>query len=167
MLIKDKELFLKYAIPCGRVLVNRGTLEKKTLQNLYTKVLNKKEPKTDLSECFPVATKMCEILAKEMGKPFIDKEVIEKYFLFEHKKAVERRVKLFQDIPEECVVHPGKVLQVNKDQILVNTPLGERIIRNDFLPEIRRNDWISIHYDYAIQKLPTERARRILNWLRK
>ena len=165
--IADKELFLKYAIPCGRVLVERGTLDSKVLERLHRNVTYERDIRERVEECFPVASKMTSIIARRMGKDSVDAEVIRKYFLLEHKKAVDWRARLFPDIrKEECIVYPARVLEAG-NKIVVNTPVGERAVRDDFVKGLKRNDWVTVHYDFVGEMIDRKTAERMLRGIRE
>ena len=139
--IKDKELFLRYAIPCGDVLVKRGELRHDLLQELNDSVANGQEIDMPVGKIFKVASRMCTILAKRMGKSEIDAEVIRRYFLLEHEKAIEWRKKLRPDISvKDCLVYPGKVLKIDFDKALVKTPLGEAMLTRLQMPAMQQDN---------------------------
>ncbi len=105
---------------------------------------------------------MCTLLARDMGKKEIDRDVIRRYFLFEHGKAVMWRSRFFPDVnPRDCLVYPARVLD-SRDRLMLRTPLGERIAKNSFETELRRNDWVSIHYDQIAERIDAETAKRML-----
>jgi len=152
--IRDKELFLRYAIPCGEVLVRRGEVEGELLHKLNDAVKNRTELDYPVEEVFKVAARMCTIIARQMGKGEIDDEVIRRYFLVEHENAIRWRQKVRPELKlEDCLVYPGRVLRIDSENILVKTPLGERMLRNDFAEGIKVNDLVSVHYDYIAEKL--------------
>lgn len=160
--ITDKELFLRYAIPCGEVLVKRGSLDPKLLKKAERIVTDGKTANIDPAKMFPTAAKMCTLIAHKMGKKTINQEVIRRYFLFEHEKAVRWRMKIYPDVmPEKCIVYPARVLR-SGELLLVNTPVGKRILDTRFAPEAKRGDWVSAHYSYAPEKIPSETAKRML-----
>ncbi|MCX6814529.1 MAG: hypothetical protein NTY20_02695 [Candidatus Aenigmarchaeota archaeon] len=160
--IVDKELFLRYAIPCGEVLVKRGSLDPKLLKKAERIVTDGKTANIDPAKMFPTAAKMCTLIAHRMGKKEIDAEVIRRYFLFEHEKAVRWRMKIYPDIiPEKCIVYPARVLR-SGELLLVNTPTGKKILDTRFAPEVKRGDWVSTHYSYAPEKISSETAKRML-----
>ncbi len=160
--IADKELFLRYAIPCGEVLVKRGSLDSKLLKKAEKIVTDGKAANIKPEEMFPTAAKMCTIIAHRMGKKTIDQEVIRRYFLFEHEKAVRWRMKLYPDvIPEKCIVYPARVLR-SGELLLVNTPAGKKILDMRFAPEVKRGDWVSTHYSYASEKISGETAKKMM-----
>ncbi len=162
MEIENKELFLRYAIPCGEVLVRRGDLREEMLKKLRDKIEMKRDIGLPVGRLFPVAGKMCSILAKNMGKERIDDDVIRKYFLHEHEKAIKWRSLFFKDIDlKECMVKPGRVMEAGKTVVL-NTPLGKRVIDKNFEPELKRNDWVSMHYDHICEKLPKEEVKKLM-----
>jgi hydrogenase maturation factor len=160
--IVDKELFLRYAIPCGEVLVNRGSLDPKLLKKAERIVTDGKTANIDSGKMFPTAAKMCTLIAHKMGKKAIDAAVIRRYFLFEHEKAVRWRMKLYPDVaPEKCIVFPARVLR-SGELLLVNTPSGKKILDTRFAPEVKRGDWVATHYSYASEKIPSETAKKML-----
>ena len=161
--IEDKELFLKYAIPCGQVLVRRGTLDGAVLQELNRRMVDGSAIKGDIGKYFPVAAKMTSIIATEMGKEMVDSEVIRRYFLSEHDKAVKWRASIFPDIPvDECMIQPGRVIKTTGDNIIINTPNGEKLFRKDFIPEARRGDMVTLHYDFASEITDRDSFRKLV-----
>ena len=166
--IRDKELFLRYAIPCGEVLVKRGELRHDLLRELNDSVANGQEIDMPVGNIFKVASRMCTILAKRMGKTEIDAEVIRRYFLLEHEKAIVWRKKVRPDISvKDGLVYPGKVLKIDFDKALVKTPLGEAMLRNDFTPGLRPGDQVSTHYDRVSEKLKREHMDSMLKQRRR
>ncbi len=160
--MSNKELFLRYAIPCGEVLVKRGDLNREVLKKLDERTRDGKDTKLPVEKYFPVAGKMCEILASRAGKSRIDEEDIRRYFLREHDKAIRWRRLFFKDVNlKECLVKPGRVMKAGEKTVL-NTPLGRRVLEKNFEPEIRRNDWVSFHYDHICERLSSEQAKSML-----
>ncbi len=161
--IENKELFLRYAVPCGEVLVKRGELKKEFLQTLHDSVIYRQDIDLPVEKFFPVASRMCSILARRMGKRTIDDEVIRKYFLIEHEKAILWRRQIKPDINvKECRVYPGRVIKVYSDNALVKTPLGEVMLRTDFVKNLKPGDWITKHYDYITEKIKTSYINKML-----
>lgn len=161
--IKDKELFLRYAIPCGEVLVRRGELKEELLNELKESVEHGEEIDAPVGDIFKVATRMCTILAKRMGKTEIDDEVIRRYFMLEHEKAILWRKQVRPEIDvKECMVYPGRVLKIDFDKALVQTPLGEAMLKNDFTPGLHKGDLVSTHYDFVSEKIKKAHARKMM-----
>lgn len=161
--IKDKELFLRYAIPCGEVLVNRGELREELLAKLNDSVRKKEETDIPIENVFKVAARMCTILAKQMGKKEIDSEVIRRYFMIEHEKAIRWRKQIRPELKvSDCLVYPGRILKMGNDSILVKTPLGEKLFRNDFAEGLKTKDWVSVHYDYVAEKIKADHVNKML-----
>jgi len=160
--IKDRELFLRYAVPCGEVLVKRGEVGEDLLKQLNNSVKNREEINYPVEDVFKVASRMCTIIAKKMGKNEIDAEVIRRYFLIEHESAIRWRQQIRPELKlEECLVHPGRVLKLGDENVLVKTPLGERMFRNDFAQNLRPKDWVSVHYDYVAEKISENHVNRM------
>jgi len=162
--IKDRELFLKYAIPCGEVLVDRGELKQRLLNKMKDSVIDQKELNCDIENTFKVATRMCTILGANMGKSEIDEEVIRKYFLHEHEKAIQWRMQIKPDVvPERCRVYPGRVVSENNKGVLLNTPLGRVVAKTDFMDSLKTGDWVSMHYSRIAEKIPKKEADSMIN----
>lgn len=161
--IRDKDLFLRYAVPCGEVLVKRGDLKAELLRKFNDSVKHKQGVEYPIEDVFKVATRMCTILAKRMGKKEIDSEVIRRYFLLEHDKAIQWRKQIKPDINiKECSVKPSKVLEIHDDKIRVMTRLGEMMCRPDFVRNLRINEWVSVHYDYIDERLKPHHVNKML-----
>jgi hydrogenase maturation factor len=97
-----------------------------------------------------------------MGKNEIDAEVIRRYFLIEHENAIRWRKQVKPELKlEECVVYPGRVMKIGNENVLVRTPLGERMFRKDFAESIKAKDWVSVHYDYISEKINEGYANRM------
>jgi hypothetical protein len=152
--ISDRELFLRYAVPCGEVLVRRGEVREELLRNLNDSVKNKGNIDYPIEDVFKVASRMCTIVAKRMGKNEIDAEVIRRYFMVEHENAILWRKQIRPELKlEECLVYPGRVLKMGTENMLVKTPLGEKLYRNDFARDLKPKDWVSVHYDYVAERI--------------
>jgi hypothetical protein len=161
--IRDKELFLRYAIPCGEVLVKRGELKEELLKGLNDSVKNREEIEIPIENVFKVATRMCTILARQMDKKEIDSEVIRRYFLIEHEKAIKWRKQIKPDLKiSECLVYPGRILRIDPDRILVKTKHGGKFFRDDFAEGLRKKDWVSTHYDYIAEKIKADHINKML-----
>ena len=140
--IKGRELFLKYAIPCGDVLVDRGELKQRLLDKMKGSVVDQKELNYDIENVFKVATRMCTILGTKMGKKEIDEDVIRRYFLHEHEKAIQWRMQIKPDVvPENCRVYPGRIVNENSKGVLLNTPLGRVVAKDEFIDRLKTEGW--------------------------
>ena len=137
--IKNKDLFLRYAVPCGEVLVRRGEVKEELLRQLNDSVKYGQPVDYPIGDVFKVASRMCTIIAKQMGKDAIDDEVIRRYFLVEHENAIRWRKQVRPELKlEECLVYPGRVLKIADEGLLVKTPLGERVFRGDFAEGLKK-----------------------------
>ena len=165
--IRNKELFLRYAIPCGEVLVRRGELGKELLGSLNAAVANGQEIGIPVEDIFKVASRMCTIIAKRSGKAEIDDEVIRRYFLVEHEKAILWRKSIHPDLSvADCRVYPGKVLRVDGDAALVMTPMGVKRLRTDFEGSLGKGDSVSTHYSYIPERISKAHMQRLMSKFR-
>ncbi len=160
--ITNRDLFLRYAVPCGEVLARRGEVRKELLGQLNDSVKERQETDIPIESVFKVASRMCTIIARQMGKSAIDDEVIRRYFMVEHENAILWRMQVRPELKlEECLVYPGRVLKIGDEGILVKTPLGERMFRPDFAAGLKANDWVSVHYDYVSEKIRESHVNRM------
>lgn len=161
--IKDKELFLRYAIPCGGVLVDRGSVSQKTMDQLKGDLLSGRPIGQDLGKIFQVGVRMLNLLAYRRGKTAIDQNTIRRYFWFEHPDCVREQAKTHPDVvPEQCIVLPARVLKAGKET-LVRTPLDDRKVKQDFVPDIKPGEWVMVHYSYIVERITEKQAK----WLKK
>ncbi|MCD6495905.1 MAG: hypothetical protein J7K54_01405 [Candidatus Aenigmarchaeota archaeon] len=162
--IENRDLFLRYAVPCGDVLVRRGELQKELLDSMRNAVKEGSDVEFSIEDKFKVASRMCTILAKQMNKDRIDDEVIRRYFLVEHEKAILWRKQVKPDIDvEECKVYAGRITKLDDRFAFVKTPLGEVMLRTDFREglKLKEGDWVSKHYGYIAEKLDSSLAAKI------
>jgi hypothetical protein len=148
--VGDKELFLKYAIPCGVMLVKRGKITQEYLDSLVYKIVNK-QPLSQLdAETFQVAMIELTDIATESEKTTIDSETIRKYFLELHNQRVEEMLSIKPDLnPNQCKIQTGEIIKNN----LVKLPNETREIRLDFIPEAKPGDKVVVHYNFGCEIL--------------
>lgn len=165
MEIKDKVLFLRYAVPCGQVLVKRGWMKQKDLDSLRKQAAegDVKASNKDLHAAFAEASLMLERTANSEGKSVIDEQVIRHYFLSHvHAKLAEKRSAEFKDFsPEECKVWAGRIMRLRGLSALVELPCGRREIRMDFVQGAKEGDVVTVHYSYACEKISGSLAESI------
>jgi hydrogenase maturation factor len=162
MMIEDVNLFLRYAVPCGKVLVKRRTLSKERLEYLERCVIEGNEPVGNLEEDFKIGFRMLMLTALRMGKNTIDREVIRKYFWKDHKKCLEWRSQMMKDIePDKCMVGAGKVVAVEGDNVIIEAKDDRRKVNRRFEPEVKEDDWVVTHYDYIVEKVTPEQASKV------
>ena len=149
----DKRLFLRYAIPCLEVKVERGEMSEEEFKEIVKKftegrILSDEE----IAKLFPVAIFYIKKMAeKGRDEVIIDKKVIDRYFLDEHVKVLE---KYPQKNRERCYVLPGRVIEVIGDEAIVETPFGKRKVSLELIKdEIKGRGLVekclAIHYSFA------------------
>jgi len=164
MLIKDRLLFLKYALPCARTLVKRGKISQGDVNSAIRQVAGNNVPETKIEGIFKVANFECSRLAKKAGKACIDSGTIRRYFLLEHNAVVDERFELMKDFnPSACKTYAGRVARIGKGYALVETPLGRKRYKTDFCKGVKRNDTVAVHFDYIIERISDTMARRMIS----
>ena len=159
--ISNKRLFLKYAFPCGKVLVNRGNISQEFLDEIKEGIVNNKRLKEDYLKPFKIALFFMTDIAKKQGKTIIDEEVIHKYYFEKHDKVVKWRADMKPDIVvNSCRIKPGKILNINK-HATVETAIGTMKIKLDFIPTAKIGDFISVHYDYGCEIISEKLAKKL------
>lgn len=142
--ITNKNLFLKYAIPCSSTLVMRGSVSQEVIDELKRKVIANEEITENLHDIFKVASVMCSATALDMGKTEIDAEVIREYFINRHDKAVKERWDLMKDFDKD------------KCKVRVVTYESGTDLKEEFCSGVEPGDQVAVHYDYVIEKLPKD-----------
>ncbi len=157
----DRLLFLRYALPCASTLVKRGNVTKEYIDGLVDQVSKGMVPKGNAESIFKVANVMCDRLAAEMSKSSTDAEVIRRYFLFEHTKVVKDRFELMRDFnPTDCKTYAGRVSKIDGNRALVDTVLGQKSYRTNFVENLKENESVVVHYDYVIERISEEVAEK-------
>ncbi len=155
MIIKDRLLFLKYALPCAGTLVKRGKVSAEEVDNAVRLVSEGKLPAPGFEDIFRVATAMCERLAKDSGKDCIDVDTIRRYFIAGHSKVVDDRFKLMRDFdPVSCKTYLGKVITADGGFAIVDTERGKKMYRAEFAKSLREGDEVIVHWDFVVEKAP-------------
>lgn len=165
MSFKDEEtrlLFFKYALPCSETLARRGVITQKYKKRLMKNILfNEKIPENS-EKIFKIANLMCEKTAKRLGKKFIDKNVIRKYFLFGHDKIVDKRYKIFKDFdPMQCRLYAGKIIHSKNRNAVVQTIIGEKKYKIDFVPNLKIGDYVVVHRNFVVEKITKNLAKKL------
>ena len=163
MEIEDRLLFLKYALPCAGTLVKRGIVSQEHVDNLIELVSKGKLPEDNAENIFKVANAMCSVIAMRMGKKKVDSEVIRRYFLREHDKVVEERFEQMRDFnPDDCKTHSGSVVGVRGGFATVETSLGRKGYRDDFVKDLKEGDKVVVHYGFIVEKLSERMIKELM-----
>jgi hydrogenase maturation factor len=153
MKVSNKKVFFLYAHPCGDVLVKRGSLPAETLEGIRQDLRSGGDVKAD-PKLFKVAYAILTMIAKRVGKRTIDEEVMHEYYWKEHDEHVMNESKIKEDvIPEMCKVFPGRILYARGKGAVVETPVGRRSINIEFVPNISVGDCVTVHYNYACERI--------------
>lgn len=161
MEVANKRLFFLYAHPCGDVLVRRGRMKEETLRRIREKLRGGGEVDED-PRLFRVAYAFLKIIASEKGKGEIDEEVIHEYYWRKHDGYVMEQAKEREDIVENlCRVFPGRVVEVNGGEAVVELPVGRRKVNIEFLPNLHLGDFVTVHYSYACERIDGRTFRKL------
>jgi hydrogenase maturation factor len=159
--IANKRLFFLYAHPCGDVLVKRGSMSKETLERIRERLKSGKKIDTD-PKLFKVAYALLSMLANERGKRAIDDEILHEYYWRKHDEHVMSEAKIKDDvIPEMCRVFPARVIEVKGRNARVETPVGGRSINIEFVPNVHADDFVTVHYSYACEKIGEGKFKKL------
>lgn len=152
--INAENYFLKYAYPCSHILCTvRREIDQKRFDELKQAAIeNKPLNKEVLEKIFHRAFTRIVKLAQEMNKDKWDIEVIREYFRVRHNPVLDE-----SDYPESfkemCKVHEGTVVAFEEDEIIVQYENKKRKVKKDYLPNIKIGEKVTIHWDYAIEKI--------------
>jgi len=159
--IKNKRLFLNYAMPCLVERIRRGEFKLEEFEKLCEDLIEGREiPDEEMYNLFPVAMSFIEDSAKKLDKIkdnvlALDNDVIHQYFWYDHDSVVKSRMN--PERRDYCFVLPAKVKKIFGKEGIVETPKGERRVslaflnNNDLL-----NKHITIHYYHACEIISEE-----------
>jgi hypothetical protein len=154
--------FMKYALPCVNVLVKRGTVTREQLNKLIEIVKNNKELPQNAERIPAVAFAVCSLIAIDNGKKTIDNEVIDEYFLFRHDDMIDKRYEEMGDFDtQKCRVRAGVVQSVTKNSATIKNSAGTKKYRTDFTTGLKKNDLVTTHWDFVVEKIDAARAEKI------
>jgi hydrogenase maturation factor len=166
--ITNRLLFFKYAIPCAETLVKRGILSKQELEKMLENVKKGKEPEKDSENVFKVALAHLSFIAKQNDKNVIDEDTIREYFLFNHDKVVDDRFEEMQDFnPEACRTNFGIVNKTKNDTAIVETPVGIKPYKSDFVKDLEADDLVVVHRDFIVEKISEDLADKLSEKMEK
>lgn len=163
MKIEDRLLFLKYALPCAGWYVYIGQLKQERLDELVKLVSENRVPEEDVESIFKVAKFFCILDAHEKGKDAVDSDSIRNYFQFRHNKHVEEAEAEAKDgKPQiDSRTYAGEIVQVEEGSARVRTLFGEKKYKTAFEKDARKGDLVVVHYDYIVEKIPEDTAKRM------
>lgn len=153
MEISDLKLFLRYSLPCADTLVKRGWVERDIVElELENAAITGSIPNIDVRDIFTVAFARCSLVAKQMGKDSIDKDVIRKYFWEKHDEAIAEQHKQMGDFDKvECRITHGTVKSVSP--LIVEVDGNEKTCQNQYRLDISEGDHVVIHYSRLVEKI--------------
>lgn len=155
------QFFARYSYPCSVVLLEREEIDEKTqekLKNIY-------EPDKELLEkVFWRALVPLEKLAKKMNSDIFDINVQKKYWYETHNELLSKQCKGFEHIKgkqlELCKIYPAEIINTKGVVKYLN---GERKVKLDFIEKPKKGNLVTIHYNYACEKIDKKIVKLILN----
>lgn len=164
--LKDKKLFLNYAMPCIVERVRRGEFTQEEFEKFCEDIVQGKDvPEEEMYNLFPVAMNFIDNSAKKLDKVnddevIVDKDVIRQYFWYDHDSVVKTRMN--PDKQDYCLVLPGKVKEVHDKEGIVKTPKGEREVSLAFLGDQKLlNKHVTIHYYHACEIISEQEFNKL------
>jgi hypothetical protein len=159
---KDRLLFMKYAMPCAGVLVQRGNVAQEDVDEIITAVKAGKVPRGAEKMC-KVAFAACSLIAKDRKKDKIDREVINHYFHFAHDEVIDRRYEEMGDFDtNSCRIRAGVVEAVGKDFAVVSNSSGRRKYKTDFVAGLKKDDIVTTHWNFVVEKIDRATAEKMI-----
>jgi len=156
--MNSQAYFIKYAYPCSHILCTvRGEVTKEQFEMMRDAAINNKAlDKAFLEKVFFRAFNRIEKLAKEMNKDKWDLDVIREYFTVRHNPVLGA-----SDYPEsfkeQCKVFEAEVKELlpNNEAIVEyeNITKKKRKVKTDYIKDLKEGDKVTIHWEYAIEKI--------------
>jgi hypothetical protein len=152
--------FLRYAFPCTSVRLMKKEITQEEFDKLREAAVNMTPvARSELEKVFYTAFEELERLAREMQRDKWDFEVVRDYFLIHHNRIIDQGRGLYQHLPESMrefsKVFRAKVVDIKDKVLIVEYDNGKetqrRNVISDFVPEAGIDDFVMIHYGYAIE----------------
>jgi hydrogenase maturation factor/polyhydroxyalkanoate synthesis regulator phasin len=165
--LKDKKLFLNYAMPCMVERVRRGEFTQEEFEKFCEDLVKEKDiPDEEMYNLFPIAMNFIDDSAKKLDKikkdeVTVDKEVIRQYFWYDHDSVVKSRMN--PDREKYCLILPGKVKKVKGKEGIIKTPKGQRKVSLAFLGKQDKleDKHVTIHYYHACEIISEEEFNKL------
>lgn len=146
---KEAHYFFGYAYPCS---------EDKLSEKIRTDFLNGISPSREILEkSFPKAFERLEKLAKKINKTKWDIEVLKKYWLEEHNKAIDNKESEYKEATdffrEFCKVYMAEVTEIKDNQTIKvkYNQTESRFVLNHLVKKAKIGNKVTIHQGYAIE----------------
>lgn len=148
-----RDLFLRYAAPCGETLVKRKTLDARELA-AWIRALKEGTPVPRKAEdAFRVARAHLTVMAADAGKPTVDASLVRKYFLSEHDDVVDYRSREMGDFdPDGCRTRLGRVVSAGPTRVVLVVEGKRRAYQSPFLADLRKGDWVVTHWNVVVER---------------
>ena len=152
--MKPEIYFLRYAFPCSHVLCK---IRKEISEEEYKKIeraaikgiiLDRKY----LEKVFFRAFERIEKIAAELKTSKWDINVLREYFVERHNAFVNSSVNP-EKFKELCRVHKAKIIEVKENPLTVKYNNKKREVKKVYVPDAEKNDIVTIHYNYAVEKV--------------
>ena len=151
-----ENFFLRYAYPCAYIIVQRGEITTKELNDLKRIAIDNNEiSRKQLEKIFHRAFEFIDGLAKKRGKDRWDMDIIKEYFYSYHNEVIDKGIGIYGSAPKmlkELSKVEKAIIKNKKDDVLMVEYNGKRRdVLNCFVPEAKIGDIVTIHYGYAIE----------------
>ena len=153
-----ENFFLRYAYPCAYIIMQRKEISPEELEDIA--INNREISKERLEKVFHRAFDFIDQLAEKKNKERWDHEIIKEYFYTYHNEVIDKGEGIYATAPkmlkELSRVEKAKVIDKKDDVLSVEYrdkkgKLKSRSVLNHFVPEVKINNIVTIHYGYAVE----------------
>lgn len=152
MRLSARRLFFLYAHPCGEVLIRKKRMARSQLLSIRRSLLRHEIPRESPS-LFSTAMGQLTLTAARLRRPSIDSSAVRHYFWHGHDRLVGKNAL--------CRILPARVIKANGRKALVSTPAGLRNVNIPFTGKVKPGDTLTVHYNYACERIPQNDFRRL------
>jgi len=155
--MKDIALFLRFAEGCVCYLKDVGILKPED----EAEIASGKPSNETIRRVFYMAHPELERLSRKLGKPIFDRSVLMQFYCFEHNKLKYGEGHL------ACMTFPGRLIgKINNEYVVELEPINTALrIGSDL--NLRHGDWVLVHRMNIVEKITTNFARRVTDYLKK
>ena len=155
--MNDVELFLRFAEGCRCYLKDVGILSPED----EAEIASGKPSQDTVRRVFYMAYPYLEKLSQKLGRPMFDRGVLRRFYCFEHNRLKHEQGHL------ACMTFPGRIIGgINNEYIIELEPIDTALRAGSEL-DLRPRDWVLVHRMSIVEKITSQFAKRVTDYLKK
>lgn len=159
MKTEDTLLFLKYAVPA--IDFCTPEIAKIQIESYVKQISDGKIPEGDIDKKFKVAQFWILKIAQEHGRKEPNSEDIREYFWSKHNSVVDEIADKNDPKRDFCKIYAGRIIEINGNEATVDTCVGEKKYRLDFIKNARVDAFLIGHRHFGVELTDEKTAMKL------